>query len=84
MEAIWDKHMQIAALKTPFKTANWSEGGIIEWEKMELLRVKKRHGTSHLWECKKWDWPTDTWENNLLVVSTSFLEFIDIKWKRVK
>lgn len=76
--------MQIAVLNKSFKTTNWCEGGIIEWEKMELLRVKKRQGPSHLWECKKWDWPPDTPGNNLLVVSTSHLEFIDIKWEKVK
>lgn len=84
MEAIGGEYMQIAVLNKPFKTTNWTEGGIIEWEKMELLRVKKRQGPSHLWECKKWDLSTDTWRNNLLVVSTSHLEFIDIKWERVK
>ncbi len=84
MEAIGGEYIQIAVLNKPFKTTNWTKGGIIEWEKMELLSVKKRHGPSNLWECKKWDWSADTPGNNLLVVSRSHLEFIDIKWEKVK
>ncbi len=84
MEAIRGEYMQIAVLNKPFKTTNWSEGGIIEWGKMELLRVQKRQGPSHLWECKKWNWPTDTPGYNLLVVSESHLEFINLEWEKVK
>jgi hypothetical protein len=84
MEAIEGEYMQIAVLNKPFKTTNWEEGGIIHWKEMELLRVKKRQGPSHLWECKKWDRSTDTWRDNLLVVSTSHLEFTNIEWQKIR
>jgi len=84
MEAIGGEYMQIAVLNKPFKTTNWNEGGIIEWEKMELLRVQKRQGPSHLWECKKWDSSPDSRWVTILVVSESHLEFINMEWQRIR
>lgn len=84
MEAIGGEYMQIAVLNKPFKTTNWCEGGIIEWRELELLMVQKRQGPSHLWECKKWDGPTDTIRETLLVVSESHLEFINMEWKKLR
>lgn len=84
MEAIVGKHMQIAVLKTSFKTTNWNNNGIIRWEEMEIVKTHPHRNISNLWICSKWGQSEYEERINLLTVSSSHLEFINIKWERVK
>ncbi len=84
MEAIGGKYMQIAVLKRSFKTTNWNNNGIIRWEEMELINARPHSRISHLWICSKWD-PSEYGERiNLLTVSPSHLEFINLEWDKIR
>lgn len=90
MDEIRAKDIHIAVLNKQFKTTNYQSGGFIWWNENEAVQVIKHAGThsEHLWCCIKMeDSIIGLYRNNPhrnLIVTGSHLDFIDIKWDRLK
>lgn len=90
MDEIRAKDIHIAVLNKQFKTTNYQSGGFIWWNENEAVQVTKHAGThsEHLWCCIKMeDSIIGLYRNNPhrnLIVTGSHLDFIDIKWDRLK
>ena len=90
MDEIQAKDIHIAVLNKRFKTTNYQSGGFIWWNENEAVQVIKHAGThsEHLWCCIKMeDSIIGLYRNNPhrnLIVTGSHLDFIDIKWDRLK
>ena len=91
MDEIQAKDIHIAVINKQFKTTNYQSGGFIWWNENEAVQAIKHNGNqeSPLWYCVKLDASvaeqtiSDIVYNGR-VVAKSHLDFVDIKWGKLK
>lgn len=84
------KDIHIAVLNKQFKTQNYQSDGLILWKENEVVQVTKHSDDerTHLWYCLKLDEKIvgirlcDLFDR--LVVARSHLDFVDVKWNKVR
>lgn len=87
LEQIQAKDVHIAVLNKQFKTTNYESVGFLLWEENEVVQAIK-HPTLGLWVCLKLEENVEGTNirdfHDRLIVSWSHLDFIDVKWNKVR